>query len=102
MVKKVTKIYVSKKLTASATATVTLGIPAAHVFVLQLSYVCELTLFPLVPDDATAIGKIFKVLNKFDNVQGREHINSFKTKTPYKSKRILSIYIIWVQEIYTF
>ena len=43
----------------------------------------------LVSDDATAKAKLFKVLKKsYNKVQRTAHINSLKTKTSFKSKRM--------------
>ena len=79
---------------ASATATATLGILAAHVSQ-QMSY-CRwtYTLVYLVSDDATAKAKFSKVLNKSYN-----KVQSLKTKQSLKSTSVLSIYLIFVQEI---
>ena len=77
---------------ASATATVTLVMTAAHVSE-QMSYLCGLTPFCLVPDDATVKSKLTKALNKSHNkVQRRAHIKSLKTKTSFMSKRMLNIF----------
>jgi len=56
-------------------------------------------------DDATAKGKLFKVLKKsYNKVQRAAHINSLKTRTSFTSKRVndddggcvvVAMYVIW-------